>query len=287
MILIPQRLFGDARVRILLRQGNRAWLHKRLDTPVLEREGYVSNHVVSIVMAGEQRIRPYEAAPVRVRAREVLLLPRGLYHITDLLPTAGAFESLLCYFDENDIQTFLAHTTLTELQRQEPPIHLRFGARPDVALFADTLLQLYGSRTSADEQLLALKTQELLLLLARAHGEAAFTQFLFSLTLPRKRRLVDFMENNYTKPLRVEDYARLTGRSLSSFRRDCQEQLGSSPQRWLLRRRIRRAQELLRQTDQPVAEVAGAVGYEHPSNFVRAFRRQTGQAPSAFRQRSK
>ena len=283
MILIPQRLFDDPRVRTLMRSGNRAWLHKALHTPVTDREGYVSNHVVSIVRAGEQQIRPYEAPTLRVRRGEVLLIPRGLYHITDLLPAEGAFESILCYFDDEAIRDFLARTPVKEFTRQTPPDHLRFGARADVALFADTLLQLYPPGATHDEQLLHLKTQELLHLLARAHGEAAFAHFLFNLTLPRKRRLIDFMEDNYAKPLRVEDYARLTGRSLSSFRRDCLNQLGSSPQQWLLTRRIERAKALLSEGELPVADVALAVGYEHPSNFVRAFRRQTGQSPTTYR----
>ena len=284
MILIPQRLFDDARVRTLLRAGNRAWLHKRLTTPTLDREGYVSNHAVSIVLAGEQRIRPYEAPTLGARAGEVLLLARGMYHITDLLPADGAFVSVLCYFDDTDIQTFLSRTAVSQFDRTPPPAHLWLGARPGVVLFARTLVELYGRDAPTGDPLLASKTQELLYLLARAYGERPFAHFLFNLTLPRRRRLVDFLEQNYAKPLRVEDYAYLTGRSLSSFRRDCQAQLGQSPQSWLLDRRMALAKQLLHDPERPVADVAAEVGYTYPGNFVRAFRKRTGMPPTAYQQ---
>jgi AraC-like DNA-binding protein len=51
-------------------------------------------------------------------------------------------------------------------------------------------------------------------------------------------------------------------------------------------RRVRteRAVELLRETDQPVTAIATELGYSSPSNFTRAFRRETQMTPGGFRQ---
>jgi AraC-like DNA-binding protein len=51
------------------------------------------------------------------------------------------------------------------------------------------------------------------------------------------------------------------------------------------RSRFRRATELLANTALPIAEISTSVGYSDPSNFTRAFRRQTGIAPQQYRQR--
>lgn len=48
--------------------------------------------------------------------------------------------------------------------------------------------------------------------------------------------------------------------------------------------RARRAAELLECTDRPVVEIAFELGYSDASNFTRAFRRQTGVSPTAFRE---
>ena len=47
MILIPQRLFESPDVNILLKDGNVCILEKQLSTPINNREGYISNHVIS------------------------------------------------------------------------------------------------------------------------------------------------------------------------------------------------------------------------------------------------
>jgi len=75
-------------------------LQKELTEPVINKEGYISNHVISILMEGEQQIRTYEDELIRVKPGEVLFIPRGMYHITDLLLESGRYRSLLFYFDD-------------------------------------------------------------------------------------------------------------------------------------------------------------------------------------------
>jgi len=52
--------------------------------------------------------------------------------------------------------------------------------------------------------------------------------------------------------------------------------------RWLAERRLQHAARLLTECNMSVKEVAYAVGYKHPSSFVRAFERLFGQAPGQF-----
>ena len=46
---------------------------------------------------------------------------------------------------------------------------------------------------------------------------------------------------------------------------------------------MERAEQLLVNTDLPVAQIAQIVGYQNPSRFAQLFRRCTGQSPSEFR----
>ena len=74
-------------------------LSKTLKESVINRAGYISNHVISILLEGEQQIRTYEDEVIRVKANEVLFIPRGMYSVSDLIPKDGSFRSLLFYFD--------------------------------------------------------------------------------------------------------------------------------------------------------------------------------------------
>lgn len=70
--------------------------------------------------------------------------------------------------------------------------------------------------------------------------------------------------------------------SLRSFHRSLAAS-GLSWRRLLDEVRCERAQQLLVDTDLPVARIALRLGYAEPSNFSRCFRRWTGQTPQAFR----
>ncbi|MEM8908925.1 MAG: helix-turn-helix transcriptional regulator, partial [Bacteroidota bacterium] len=233
MIVIPQRLFDDPRVSTILRDGNVCILQKELTQPIINREGYISNHVISILLEGEQHIRTYEDQLIKIRPKEILFIPRGMYYVSDLLPQTGPFKSLLFYFDDALIQQFLSTTKITEISNTAVPNHLKFGIVPSVSLFAESLIRIYQTQQLRDKHFLQLKILELLYLLNGLAKEQAFANFLFRLTLPKKRNIKTFMEHNFDKPLKIEDYAYLTGRSLSTFRRDFKSYYTITPQKWL------------------------------------------------------
>lgn len=282
MILIPQRLFEAPQVTTILRDGNVCILSKALTDPVIQREGYISNHVISVLLAGEQQIRTYEDQLIRVQQNEVLFIPRGMYHITDLLPTKGAFKSLLFYFDDAIIQEFLSTTKVTEVSNKAVPDHLKFGVVPSIRLFAESLIHIYQTNQLTNKSFLNLKILELLYLLNGLAKEQQFANFLFRLTLPKKRNIKTFMEQNYDKPLKMEDYAYLTGRSLSTFRRDFKSHFHQTPQQWVRGKRIEKAFDILKTKEISVTQLAYEVGYENISYFIKAFKDRYGLSPKQY-----
>lgn len=282
MILIPQRLFEDKRVSVLLRDGNTAILAKELDQAITEREAYVSNHVISIVLAGQQQIRTIDEERITIGENELVFIPRGLYYVSDLLPAKGRFKSLLFYFDDSLIHSFLAQTKVSEFSKKAIPEYLKLGVVPMVNQFAATLLLIYKDPKVNDKSLLPLKILELLHLINNLVPEQQLADVLFRLTLPKKRQIKDLMEKNYDKPLKVEDYAYLSGRSLSSFRRDFRTFYATTPQQWLKDRRLEKALHLLAENDISVTSLAYEVGYENTSCFIKAFKKKVGQPPKQY-----
>jgi AraC family transcriptional regulator, arabinose operon regulatory protein len=108
-----------------------------------------------------------------------------------------------------------------------------------------------------------------------AHGDA-----------PDDARIAEAVVRLSRHPAGVLDtvaLARRVGLGASQLRRLFVARYGLSPGAWLMRLRLERARDLLTTTDLPVGAVAQACGYADPFWFSRAFRREVGISPQAWR----
>lgn len=104
----------------------------------------------------------------------------------------------------------------------------------------------------------------------------------------RNRRMLrarDTMDRSFAEPLDVPALARVAHVSASHFSREFRATFGETPHRYLQRRRVERAMELLRESDAPVTEVCLEVGFQSLGTFSRTFRDVVGESPSAYRRR--
>src|SRR3954454_2327750 len=98
-------------------------------------------------------------------------------------------------------------------------------------------------------------------------------------------RARDAMDRAFAEPLDVAAVARVAHVSPAHFSRQFRATFGETPHRYLQRRRVERAMELLRETDRPVTEVCFDVGFNSLATFSRTFRAVAGEPPSAYRRR--
>jgi AraC family transcriptional regulator len=85
----------------------------------------------------------------------------------------------------------------------------------------------------------------------------------------------------------ITDLAALCGISARHLMRAFKAGTGETVAAYVERVRAARAQALLRDGEQPVAEIAREMGFASASGFAAAFRRVTGETPRAFRRRSR
>jgi AraC-like DNA-binding protein len=97
------------------------------------------------------------------------------------------------------------------------------------------------------------------------------------------RRVQEYIDSHLDENMGLDMLAGTAGLSVHHFARAFRRSLGEPPHSYVLRRRIERAQEMLKQTDQPLSEIALAVGFSDHSHFARHFRRLVGITPSAAR----
>jgi AraC-like DNA-binding protein len=104
----------------------------------------------------------------------------------------------------------------------------------------------------------------------------------------RNRRMLrarDAMDRRFAEQLDVPGLARVAHVSPAHFSRQFRATFGETPHRYLQRRRVERAMELLRETDRPVTEICFDVGWGSLGTFSRTFREIVGESPSAYRER--
>lgn len=92
---------------------------------------------------------------------------------------------------------------------------------------------------------------------------------------------------NLTEDFPVADLAGCCGLSRSHFTRAFKNSMGTSPHRWLVRERVRRAAELLERTDDSIAEIALSCGFCDQSHLTRMFHAIVGVSPAAWRRQRK
>jgi AraC-like DNA-binding protein len=104
----------------------------------------------------------------------------------------------------------------------------------------------------------------------------------------RNRRMLrarDTMDRAFAHPLDVPALARVAHVSPAHFSRQFRATFGETPHRYLQRRRVERAMELLRETDLPVTEICLDVGFHSLGTFSRIFREVVGESPTQYRAR--
>lgn len=103
--------------------------------------------------------------------------------------------------------------------------------------------------------------------------------------LPHLRRAHDHIDRHYQAALDLDQLAAVAGVSKFHFARSFEAAYGETPIRYLTRRRIERAQDLLRVANLTVTEVCMAVGFASLGSFSSRFTQLVGESPTAYRDR--
>src|SRR4051794_637945 len=97
------------------------------------------------------------------------------------------------------------------------------------------------------------------------------------------RRLREFIEAHLEENISIQMLASITGLSMYHFARTFKKSEGMTPHEYLIQCRVRRAKDLLADTDLPLSEIALTSGFSDQSHCARRFREHVGVTPSSYR----
>jgi AraC-like DNA-binding protein len=147
-----------------------------------------------------------------------------------------------------------------------------------------SLIPYLGLNEEQYKNVLLLKYKELVLLLLQTNP--AIKNVLFDFSDPGKIDLEAFMNRNFRFNVSLGRFAYLTGRSLTTFKRDFERIFHESPGRWLLEKRLQEACFLIEKKDRKPSEVYLEVGFEDLSHFSYAFKYKYGLSPNQFKKKA-
>ena len=97
------------------------------------------------------------------------------------------------------------------------------------------------------------------------------------------KEAITYIEQNFQNDISIEDIAVSCGLNRSYFGKIFREEMGKSPQEFLISYRMTKATELLKLTRLSIADIGNGVGYPNQLHFSRAFKNVYGISPRQWR----
>lgn len=190
------------------------------------------------------------------------------------------FKSLSLQFDEETLREFAdEHHLIAETTSYVPP-SFQLKKHPLLQNFVDSLQQSLSYFTEGNNDLMKIKLKEALIVLLKVQPE--LKDILFNFQTPGKINLKAFMERSFRFNLSLARFAYLTGRSISTFKRDFSGEFSMTPAKWLQQKRLDEAYYLLKEGKFKTTDVYAEVGFEDLSHFSFVFKKRFGVNPSSI-----
>lgn len=155
---------------------------------------------------------------------------------------------------------------------------IRFHRHPLLESCLNSLIPYFEIQNDFPENIASLKINEAVTILRTV--DSNIDAVLNNFEEPGKIDLKTFMEKNFMFNMSLQKFGYLTGRSLTTFKRDFQKTFNTTPQRWLTKKRLEQAHYELAEKNKKPVEFYYEIGFENLSHFSFAFKKQYGFAPT-------
>jgi len=243
---------------------------------------WTESHFISFVVNGKKDWTSLEKT-YQTRRGDALFIRKGVYN------TKQYFEEDYCvilfFMTDDFIRKFLRDYPLEGKAPDCPAESQIFEVNVNTSLEA-LFLSVFNYMAKGGEiprELVMIKFRELLYNLLMDAANQPIIDFFKSVQVQEKTNLDEVMRKNFHCDLGLEELARLSGRSLSTFKRDFKKTYNDTPQRWLMAKRLDYARTLLLTTNLTGSEVCFESGFSNASHFTKAFKEKFGLPPNQYR----
>jgi AraC family transcriptional regulator, exoenzyme S synthesis regulatory protein ExsA len=155
---------------------------------------------------------------------------------------------------------------------------------PSLIQYYRSLFTYLQSPDPPSRILMKIKLEELIVNILTRTNNPILASYFSCLHKNVRPSIKEIMEANFTSNLSMAEFARLSARSLSTFRREFSQLYRKTPGEWLRDRRLEYGKYLLETTTDPVDEIAFESGFSSRTHFIRIFKKRFHLSPHQFRQ---
>ncbi|MCU0857021.1 MAG: AraC family transcriptional regulator [Pontiellaceae bacterium] len=177
---------------------------------------------------------------------------------------------------------FILEPAYRRQHRFESRLHLQRIPLARAEQLVDEMEKESLEKTNGYEAVLYAKLIELIVYLSRLYSSS---ETIEARALLRVGRVIGALENDYSKNWKLDDLLRIAHMSRSNLMRVFRRATGQSPFEYLIRLRIQKSMDMLRNTGLSITEIALETGFNDSNYFSRQFKRITRESPSAYRAR--
>ena len=244
-----------------------------------ETPAYIPGALLSYAPKGQIHVRAENQLYTVPRGSFVLLrkYTEAVYFKT-FTEEEGEAKGYNFFLDDNYIRKVIKSVPLKE---DPNPIKDRVVVLESTPLLMGLIQSIAGyvdEGEDLDPTVLEMKTYEALVALTKANPDIASVFREYSQA--ERADLSKFMNYHYLENVPLDELAMQSGRSLSTFNRDFRMLFKETPHKWILRKRLEQAWNMIKQQGLKPVDVYLQVGFEDLAHFSRAFKRQYNVAPS-------
>ena len=223
---------------------------------------------------------------IKIHTNESVLLKCGSY-FADIISTSKTgtcevfvihlFPEILKELFNDEIPSFIKENHTNNYSQRIVNEHV-------IEHFIQSVSFYFENPTLMQPELMRLKLKELILLLLQTSAHSTIVDLFSHLFTPREATLTEVIASHLYSNLTLKELAKLTGQSLSTFKRAFEKHFSDTPANYIRHKRMQKAADLLLHSSLSISEVAYQVGFEDSSYFSRLFSNTYELSPSEYRQ---
>jgi len=248
-------------------------------------EKFVPEHILAYQMSGQTQIY-HQRGEMVLEEGQFLLARRNQFAKSIKIPAADKeYQCISVLLTTDRLQQFALDNDIVCEKRYQGSKNILIDPNNMLKGYFLSVFPYTEWDKPVSKRLASIKVNEAIALLLEMRPD--LQSFLFDFSDPHKQNLEEFMLKNFHYNAPIEQFAKLSGRSLTSFKREFSDIFKTSPGTWLKDKRLSEAYYLIKKKSQKPQDIYLDLGFENISHFYTSFKQKYGMTPAEINPKNK